>query len=157
METFILTLHLIVCIFLIVLVLLQSGKEGMGVIFGGGSSSLFGSSGAGGFLVKFTAVCAGLFLITSLTYAYLVNSAPTSDSIMDNIETSAPPVEETPLLPPADGTNEAPADTGADTQGLLEVPAAETPAPDVSAQPSLRLDDEPDSGLDMPLQEGQQQ
>ena len=48
MQTAILTLHVIVCIILVVLVLLQSGREGMGVIFGGGgNSSVFGSAGAG--------------------------------------------------------------------------------------------------------------
>jgi len=46
----IVTIHILACITLVVLVLLQSGKEGMGVIFGGGSSSLFGASGAGGLL-----------------------------------------------------------------------------------------------------------
>lgn len=50
MQTIILTLHVIVCIVLIVLVLLQAGREGMGVIFGGGgNSSVFGSTGAGEF------------------------------------------------------------------------------------------------------------
>ena len=66
MENMILTLHVIVCVVLIVLVLLQSGKEGMGVIFGGGSSSLFGSTGAGGILVKLTAFMAVVFIASSL-------------------------------------------------------------------------------------------
>ena len=48
MQTLILTLHIIVCVLLVILVLLQAGKEGMGVIFGGGNSSVFGSGGAGG-------------------------------------------------------------------------------------------------------------
>ena len=42
-QTLILTLHIIVCVLLVILVLLQSGKEGMGVIFGGGNTSVFGS------------------------------------------------------------------------------------------------------------------
>ena len=36
MESLILSLHVVVCVVLVILVLLQSGKEGMGVIFGGG-------------------------------------------------------------------------------------------------------------------------
>ena len=48
MQTLILTLHIIVCVVLVILILLQAGKEGMGVIFGGGNTSVFGSSGAGG-------------------------------------------------------------------------------------------------------------
>ena len=69
MQTIILTLHVIVCIVLIVLVLLQAGREGMGVIFGGGgNSSVFGSTGAGGVLVKLTTFLAVLFIATSLGY-----------------------------------------------------------------------------------------
>lgn len=64
MQTLILSLHVIVCVALVVLVLLQSGKEGMGVIFGGGNASVFGSSGAGGLLAKLTAFMAVLFVIT---------------------------------------------------------------------------------------------
>ncbi|WP_459892644.1 preprotein translocase subunit SecG [Desulfothermus okinawensis] len=64
-----LTIHFIACIFLIILILLQSGHEGMGVIFGGpSSSSFFGSSGAGGFLVKMTVVLAIVFFCTSLGF-----------------------------------------------------------------------------------------
>ncbi|WP_456325182.1 preprotein translocase subunit SecG [Desulfonauticus submarinus] len=71
METFIITIHIIACIALVILVLLQSGKEGMGVIFGGGSSTVFGSSGAGGLLAKLTAGAAVIFFCTSLTFTYL--------------------------------------------------------------------------------------
>ena len=38
MQTLILSLHVIVCVTLVILVLLQAGKEGMGVIFGGGNA-----------------------------------------------------------------------------------------------------------------------
>ena len=55
MQTLILTLHIIVCVVLVILILLQAGKEGMGVIFGGGNTSVFGSSGAGGMLTKISA------------------------------------------------------------------------------------------------------
>ncbi len=40
METLIIVVHVLACIFLIVAVMLQSGHEGMGVIFGGGSSTM---------------------------------------------------------------------------------------------------------------------
>ena len=84
MQTFVLTLHIVVCVFLVVIVLLQSGKEGMGVIFGGGSGSLFGSSGAGGILAKATAVAAGIFVVTSLSYNYMSAGKSTRESsIMD--------------------------------------------------------------------------
>ena len=47
--------HVLACVFLIVVVLLQTGKGAdMGAVFGGGSQTLFGSSGAGNFLTKLT-------------------------------------------------------------------------------------------------------
>lgn len=46
----------------------------MGVIFGGGSQSVFGSTGAGGLLVKLTALFGAIFLITSLTYNVYTSS-----------------------------------------------------------------------------------
>ena len=74
MQTLILTLHIIVCVVLVILILLQAGKEGMGVIFGGGNTSVFGSSGAGGMLAKMTAFMAVVFVVTSLSYTYVTLS-----------------------------------------------------------------------------------
>ena len=71
MESMVLALHVIVCVILVILVLLQAGKEGMGVIFGGGGSSVFGSSGAGGILAKLTAFLAVMFIVTSVSYTLL--------------------------------------------------------------------------------------
>ena len=78
MQTLILTLHIIVCVLLVILVLLQAGKEGMGVIFGGGNTSVFGSGGAGGILAKLTTLMAVIFVITSLSYTYVTSSRPSS-------------------------------------------------------------------------------
>jgi preprotein translocase subunit SecG len=96
-DTLVLTIHVVACVFLIVLILLQSGQEGMGVIFGGGSSSMFGASGAGGLLVKVTAGLAVVFLVTSLTYNVLTKQAPTS--IMDEAVQAMPVETETPPAP----------------------------------------------------------
>lgn len=96
MDTLIATIHVVACLALILLVLLQSGKEGMGVIFGGGSGSVFGSSGAGGLLVKLTAGFGALFLATSLGYNILISSArKPADSVMDKapVEQKAAPAE----------------------------------------------------------------
>jgi preprotein translocase subunit SecG len=71
LQTLIITIHIISCIALVVLVLLQSGQQGMGVIFGGGGGSLFGSSGAGGILTKLTVGVATVFFCTSLTFTYM--------------------------------------------------------------------------------------
>jgi preprotein translocase subunit SecG len=69
MEIFLKFLHIAVCLFLIIVVLLQAGKGGgVGIAFGGGggSQTVFGSSGAGNFLTKLTSVTAFIFLVTSL-------------------------------------------------------------------------------------------
>lgn len=91
MQSLILTLHIIVCVLLVILILLQSGKEGMGVIFGGGNSSVFGSSGAGGILTKLTTLMAIIFIITSLSYTYVTSSRPASESVILNVQIEEPP------------------------------------------------------------------
>jgi preprotein translocase subunit SecG len=73
MITFLTVVHVLVCLFLILVVLLQAGKGGgMGIAFGGGggSQTVFGSSGAGNFLTRLTSVTAFLFLLTSLGLAH---------------------------------------------------------------------------------------
>ena len=103
METLILTLHIIVCVLLVILILLQAGKEGMGVIFGGGNSSVFGSSGAGGILAKMTAFMAVVFVITCLSYTYVTSpriAAPKSSVIgVDWVAPAAPATESAPAAP----------------------------------------------------------
>lgn len=90
MQTLILALHIVACLVLVAVVLLQSGKEGMGVIFGGGSSSLFGSSGAGGLLAKVTAAVAAIFLMTSLGYNIITSPTTVEKSVMDEAPQSQP-------------------------------------------------------------------
>ncbi len=65
--TIIVVIHVLVCIALILIVLLQAGKGAeMGAAFGGASQTIFGSAGAMGFLSKLTTVAAVIFMITSL-------------------------------------------------------------------------------------------
>ena len=101
METLVLTLHIIICVTLVLLVLLQSGKEGMGVIFGGGSASLFGSSGAGGILVKLTTFVAVIFLATSLGYNMLTGVKPSRENIIREISIDDPSAPVLPAIPDA--------------------------------------------------------
>lgn len=72
MVTLLTIVHIVVCLFLILVVLLQAGKGGgMGIAFGGaGSQTVFGSSGAGNFLTRLTSITAALFLLTSLALAH---------------------------------------------------------------------------------------
>ena len=100
MSLFLIILHVIVCIALIMIVLLQTGKGAdMGAAFGGGSSqTLFGSTGASTFLSKATAAAAVIFMLTSLGLAY-IGSHRESGSIVTEIK---PPVEQT--LPASEQT-----------------------------------------------------
>lgn len=99
MESLIITIHIIACIFLVILVLLQSGKEGMGVIFGGGSSTMFGGGGAGGFLAKLTTGVAVVFFCTSLAFTYLSakkHIAPKASVVLDQAPVKAQPESASP-------------------------------------------------------------
>lgn len=128
MQTLILTLHIIVCVLLVILVLLQAGKEGMGVIFGGGNSSVFGSGGAGGILAKLTALMAVIFVITSISYTLVTSSRPSSQStILDvKIEEPAAPRPAAPAVKPgADATQAPVAAPAAPAEQKAPAPAAQ--------------------------------
>ncbi len=98
MHTAITVLHVLACLFLIIVILLQTGKGGdMGAAFGGSSSSTFGGQGAGTFLSKTTAVVAGLFMLTSLSLAILSSRVDKESVISDDVV----PLQQTaPGLPP---------------------------------------------------------
>ncbi|KAA0888010.1 preprotein translocase subunit SecG [Oryzomonas rubra] len=83
-------LHVLVSIFMIAVVLLQSGKGAeMGASFGsGGSQSVFGAGGGTTFLSKMTTGAAVIFMLTSLTLAY-ISGQPSSSSIMSGKGKSA--------------------------------------------------------------------
>ena len=73
-------LQVLAAMTMIGLVLVQHGKGAdMGASFGSGASgSLFGATGSANFLSRFTAVCAGVFFVCTLSLAYLSNSVATS-------------------------------------------------------------------------------
>lgn len=86
-------IHVVVCVLLIMVVLLQPGKSGdLGSIFGGGSSeSVFGSSGAVPFLSKVTRGLAVLFIFTSLSLGYFATKGISKSVVTDIV---VAPVEE---------------------------------------------------------------
>ncbi len=96
-------IHILVCIGLILVVLLQTGKGAeIGAVFGGGSSStIFGSSGAGNFLTKLTTAMAIVFMITSLTLGYFAGQRP-SATIFDS--RSPAPQTDAPVAPAKEAT-----------------------------------------------------
>jgi len=91
-QVFLLIVHVLVSIFLILIVLLQSGKGAeMGAAFGGSSQTLFGSRGAATFLNKLTTVAAVLFMVTSLLLTMITTKG---SSVIQNV-----PVEQGKTLP----------------------------------------------------------
>ena len=71
MQVMVTVLHVVACVVLILVVLLQAGKgANMGAAFGGSSQTVFGSTGAGTFLGKMTTIVAILFMLTSFFLSY---------------------------------------------------------------------------------------
>ncbi len=74
MATFLLIIHLIVCLFLITIVLIQGGKGAeLGAAFGGSSQTLFGARGAATFFSKLTTAAAVIFMLTSFTLSLVTS------------------------------------------------------------------------------------
>ena len=123
MTILLIVIHIVVCIALIMIVLLQTGKGAdMGAAFGGGSSqTLFGSTGASTFLSKATTAAAIVFMLTSLGLAYMSSHRTATESVVTAptapIESPAQPATG---APPATGTQPAtdtpPAAGGSDSQ-----------------------------------------
>ncbi len=114
MTILLIIIHVIVCIALIMIVLLQTGKGAdIGAVFGGGSSgTLFGSTGASTFLSKATTVAAVVFMLTSLSLAYIAGNRPTASVVTDTVPAVESKAPET-ALPPAPVAPETKPDTPA--------------------------------------------
>lgn len=96
-------IHVIICIFLILVVLLQSGKAAdiAGAFGGMGSQTTFGPRGAATALTKATSIAAALFMVTSLTLAVLQTREAGqgnrgTGSALDKLETAVPPAQNAP-------------------------------------------------------------
>ena len=98
MSMFLGIVHIVVCILLILIVLLQTGKGAdIGAAFGGGSSqTLFGSAGPAGFFTKITTGVAVIFMITSIGLAYIYSHRSGLSSVQET-----KPVKTAPAQPPA--------------------------------------------------------
>ena len=99
MFVFFTVVHIILCVFMIFVILLQPGKDaGMGSTLGGGAAtSAFGGRGAATFLTKLTAFCAMAFFITSLGLSFVGLRTSAADSLADSVTT-------TPAAPAGPGT-----------------------------------------------------
>lgn len=80
----VLVVHVLLALFMISIILLQGGRGGLGETLGGAAAqSLFGG-GANIVMTKLTAFCAGLFMVTSLSLAFL--SAQRGRSVLDQLQ-----------------------------------------------------------------------
>ncbi len=127
MTTLLIIIHVLVCLFLIAIVLLQHGKGAdAGATFGGGSSqTLFGSEGPVPLLNKITTFSAIVFMGTSVTLAYF-SAHKSTGSVMGKLpakEAAAPVKKEAPVTIP--------------------MPTQETPAPSVKEEPKGQVEAAP--------------
>lgn len=109
MDTLLNIVHVFVCLFLVLVILLQAGKSGGmgGIGSGGGSSTVFGSRGSQTLLGKVTTVSATLFMITSLSIAWFSSR---SDSMILNQKLPTEVISDDATLAPADDAAPAPAE-----------------------------------------------
>ncbi len=100
LEIILTMLHIVVCLFLVFVVLLQSGQAAdlAGAFGGGGSQTALGMRGAATILQKLTTTAAILFMLTSLSLGIVRR---TETSIIDALEA--------PISAPAQGSEQAPA------------------------------------------------
>ena len=116
--------HVLVCVFLIIVVLLQSGKAAdLAGAFGGmGSQTAFGPRGSASLLSRVTTVSAVVFMITSLSLSIMAtrNAGSVGNTVLDKAKqpASAPakpgqaPASKAPALPPQTPQSSAPAPGG---------------------------------------------
>ena len=136
-------IHIIACLFLIGVVLLQQGKGAdMGAVFGGSSSTIFGSGGAGNFLTRLTTIMAVVFMLTSLTLTYS-GARRISSTVFDAAPLPESAPVEVPVQRQAKPVGVAPAPAPA-AEGAAPAPAAEPQAADPqAAAPAQPQPDEP--------------
>ncbi len=121
MISLVTALHVIACVVLILVILLQAGKGGgMGAAFGGGSQTVFGGRGAQTFLGKVTSACAAIFMLTSLTLAY--HASHSSSVVRPDLAGAGRPNAPPPVPPAQPGPAGAPASAPAPVQS--SAPAA---------------------------------
>ena len=97
MYTLAVVIHVLVCFLMIAAILLQGGKGAeIGAAFGGSSQTVFGSRGPANFLSKVTVTAAVIFMLTSLSLAYLSRERTYSSTVIDLDQRDAATAPATP-------------------------------------------------------------
>ncbi|HWR51320.1 MAG TPA: preprotein translocase subunit SecG [Bryobacteraceae bacterium] len=135
--------HILVCVFLVIVVLLQSGKAAdLAGAFGGmGSQTAFGPRGSATLLSKATTLAAALFMITSLTLAVMASrsTAGPGGSVLDThkpAQTAPAPTQTAPLPKSGTGNTVTIPLTPQGTPAPQGAPAQPAPAKPAPAQPA---------------------
>ena len=140
------TLHVLICLLLCVVVLLQSGKAAdlAGAFGGAGSQTAFGPRGAANFLSRATTWCAIMFMATSMVLVLRQSTASGNiGSVFERLGSKPAPAQQKPAAPaqapitipaqpaPAGQPGQAPAQTTptGPVQQPAQAPAQQPPAP----------------------------
>jgi preprotein translocase subunit SecG len=126
MATILTIIHILVCIFLVSIVLLQHGKGAdVGATFGGGGQSLFGTEGPVPILNKITTAAAVIFMVTSISLAY-ISAHRTTSSVMGDYSLPAPVEQPSQVAEPLPDRIPMPATPAAESAPATEY---DEPAP----------------------------
>jgi len=121
LVNFVTVIHIALCFIIVLAVLVQQGKGAeISASFGGSSQTVFGSSGGATFFTRFTGVCAGIFMLTSLFLATAGGSKLLHKSVMD----TGAPVTSTAPATTAPVTGAKPANPAAAPAAPNSAPAA---------------------------------
>jgi preprotein translocase subunit SecG len=139
------TLHVLVCIILVLVVLLQSGKGAdlAGAFGGGATQTAFGSRGPASFLSKMTTVAAVVFMLTSISLSMITTRTETKSILETTGKQSTAPAKKAPSSTGAPVAMPTPEQINKRVEELQKKNQAErapaqqpAPAPDQSKQPA---------------------
>jgi len=110
LMTILIVLHVIICLGMILIVLIQTSKGGLDSTFGGVASDMLGAQGANDFVKNWTKILFGAFVISCILLAVVVNKRGAASSASDSIlqqraserVSDNPLGDELPLLPAVD-------------------------------------------------------
>jgi len=99
METIAVALHVFICLFLVALIMLQTGKGAdVGAVFGGASQTFFGGRGPATFLNKLTIIVSVIFLLTSV-WLSKIGSGKGEESVIGTVPITTPAPAPVPATP----------------------------------------------------------
>ena len=129
-------IHVIVCFFLMVVVLLQSGKAAdLAGAFGGmGSQTAFGPRGSATVLSRATTIAAALFMVTSLTLSIMATRNSASNGSV--LEKQKAPVQTQTPAAPAKGNTTPNGNTSVPLPGIPAAPTQAAPGQAAPGQPA---------------------